>query len=450
MDRTINMTSGSPSKLILRLALPLILTNLGQQLYGVVDATIVGQGVGVKAFAALGSCDWLCWMVLWTIQGLTQGFSALTSKHFGAGDMDAFHRAEAMCIRLCLIGGLCATVACVLLAGPLLRLLKTPEDIYSYSVLYLTMIWGGTLIVLAYNMAAALLRSVGDGKTPLIAMLTAGVSNIVLDLVFVLVLHLGIFGAALATLLAQLFAFLYCLRIILRSKSLRLKKKHFARDPKTVKELLHLGIPLALSALIVDIGGILAQSVINTFGSVFIAGCTAANKLHGLLDCSAVALGYASSTYIGQNLGAGRIDRIQSGIRKATVISLILGGSITVLMLLTGRRVVSIFLSPGSENAAQALEVAYQYVIVMSFMLTGAYLMNLYRYSLQGLGNSKDPFLSGLFELGARVFVAFVFPLFLGSSGLFFMDGFAWWAAGIFQIICFYRTLRKISHAKFF
>ncbi len=447
MDRTLNMTSGNPAKLILRLAFPLILTNLGQQLYGIVDATIVGQGVGVKAFAALGSCDWLCWLVLWTVQGLTQGFSALTSKRFGAGDMDAFRRAEAMCIRLCLTGGLLATVICVLSAGPLLTLLGTPEDIHSDAVLYLTMIWGGTLIVLAYNMAAALLRSVGDGKTPLLAMCTAGLSNIALDLLFVMGFHMGIFGAALATLLAQLLAFLYCLRIILRSDALRLEKRHFSRDTDTIRELLRLGLPLALSGLIVDIGGILAQSVINTFGSVFVAGCTAANKLHGLLDCSAVALGYATSTYIGQNLGAGRIDRIRTGIRKATVIAFILGSTITVSMLIFGRSVVSIFLSSESENAAQALDIAYHYVIVMSIMLIGAYFMNLYRYSLQGLGNSRDPLLSGLFELGARVFVAFVFPLFLGSSGLFFMDGSAWWAAGIFQIICFYRTLNKLQKA---
>ena len=200
---------------------------------------------------------------------------------------------------------------------------------------------------------------------------------------------------------------------------------------------------MAFSSAIVDIGGILAQSVINTYGYVFVAGCTAANKLHGALDCSAVALGFASCTYIGQNYGAGRLDRVRAGIRRALVIALIIGGTISVSMLLFGKSAVGLFLSADAENAAEALSIAHQYVIVMSSMLTGAYLMNLYRYSLQGLGNSTAPMLSGFFELGARVFVAFVFPLFMGEKGLFFMDGAAWWVAGVFQIICFYRTLRQ-------
>jgi len=306
------------------------------------------------------------------------------------------------------------------------------------------MIWGGTLIVVGYNMAAASLRSAGDGRTPLIAMGTAGVSNIVLDLLFVMVFHMGIFGAAFATLLAQLFAFLYCLSVMRRVEIFHLQKIHLKRDPQIEAELWRLGLPLAASAIIVDIGGILAQSVINTYGYIFVAGCTAANKLHGTLDCSAVAIGFASSSYIGQNYGAGRIDRIHVGIRKATVISCVIGGCITILMFLFGKPVVGLFLSADGKNATQALNIAYQYVLVMSAMLIGAYLMNLYRYSLQGLGNSRAPLLSGFFELGARVFVAFVFPIFLGSRGLFFMDGTAWWAAGIYQIVCFYLTLRQL------
>ncbi len=453
------MTKGSPAKLILRLAVPLILANLGQQLYSIADAIIVGQGVGVDAFAALGACDWLNWMVLWFVQGLAQGFSALAAQKFGAGDRKQLRVVSGMCVKLCLIIGSAVTVIFVLLAGPLLRLLRTPDRIMADAVTYLTMIYSGTLIILGYNMAAALLRAIGDGKTPLIAMCVAGGSNILLDLLFVMKFHWRIRGAAAATLLAQLIALGYCLVTIARSPVFRDDrnivgqritvenglKRMFLWDSGIAKELCHLGFPMGSSCLLVVFGGILAQSVINKYGYVFVAGCTAANKLHGLLDCSAVALGFASSTYIAQNYGAGRIDRVRLGIKKATGIAVLLGAAIMITMFITGRQVVGLFLSADAENAAEVLHVAYEYVIVMSAMLPGAYLMNLYRYSIQGLGNSLVPLLSGFFELGARVFVAFVFPLFLGQRGLFFMDGSAWWAAGIFQIICFYRYLHKIQ-----
>lgn len=441
MNRTLVMTRGNPFRLLIRLAIPLILANLGQQLYGIVDAIIVGQGVGVEAFAALGASDWLVWLVLWSVQGLTQGFSVLIAQSFGSDDLDRTRRVIGSCARLCLMIGIAVTAVSMLAAKPLLRLLNTPERILPDAALYLRMIYGGSLIVLGYNMAAATLRAVGDGRTALVAMLIAGGANIGLDILFVMGLGWGIAGAAAATLLAQLIALGYCLLILFRSPALRLARADLAWDGPIAAELCRLGLPLAFSSAIVDIGGILAQSVINAYGYVFVAGCTAANKLHGALDCSAVALGFASSTFIGQNYGAGRLDRVRTGIRRALAIALALGGAITVAMLIFGRSVVGLFLSANAESTAEALDVAHRYVIVMSAMLTGAYLMNLYRYSLQGLGNSTAPMLSGFFELGARVFVALVFPLFLGQNGLFYMDGAAWWAAGLFQIICFYRTL---------
>lgn len=465
MNRSMDMTKGNPAKLILKLAIPLILANLGQQLYGIADAIIVGQGVGVDAFAALGACDWLNWMVLWFVQGLAQGFSALAAQKFGAGDRKQLRIVSEMCAKLCLIIGALLTVVFALLTGPLLRLLRTPDNILPDAVMYLTIIYSGILIILGYNMTAALLRAVGDGRTPLIAMCIAGGSNILLDLLFVMKFRWGIRGAAAATLLAQLIAFGYCLAAIARSSVFwcdRRKicdakaqasaeiglKRLFWWDSGIAKELCLLGFPMGSSGLLVVIGGILAQSVINTYGYVFVAGCTAANKLHGLLDCSAVALGFASSSFIAQNYGAGSMDRVRLGIKKATVIAVLLGAAIMLAMFITGRQVVSLFLSEDAENAAEALQVAYEYVIVMSAMLQGAYLMNLYRYSIQGLGNSFVPLLSGFFELGARVFVAFIFPLFLGQKGLFFMDGAAWWAAGIFQIVCFYRYLHRIQKAE--
>ena len=186
MSRETNMTVGRPTKLILGLAVPLILTNVGQQLYTVADASIVGRGVGVEALAALGATDWLYWLVLWTVQAMTQGFSVLVSQTFGSNDKKGLRKAITMSVLLCAAVGILLTVVFVSSAGWLLHLLDTPENIYDGAHIYLTMMYAGTLITMAYNMAAAILRALGDGKSPLIAMFTAGCLNIVLDLLFVI------------------------------------------------------------------------------------------------------------------------------------------------------------------------------------------------------------------------------------------------------------------------
>lgn len=448
MDHSTNMTYGDPAKLIFRLAVPFMLTSIGQQFYEIVDAIIVGRGIGVSAFAALGACDWLVWAILWAVQGITQGFSTMIARKFGAGDEDGMRHAVCMSTWLSLIFGSIVTAAFVVLARPLLEVLGTPSQIIGDAAVYLIMIYSGTLIITGYNMAAAVLRAVGDGRTPLISMAIAGAVNVVLDLIFVMLFRWGIIGAAGATLLAQLFAFFFCLAAFHRYTIFRFRRTDWKWDTAMARDLWSLGIPLALESTIVVLGGIFAQSVINSYGETFVAGCTAANKLHGILDCSAVAIGFASSTFIGQNYGAKRLDRVHEGIRKATLIAAAVGAGIAAVMLIFERPIVNLFLDRSVKDAAEALEVACGYITVMSLMLVGAYLMNLYRYSLQGLGNTKAPMLSGFFELGARLFVAFIFPIFLGSRGLYFMDGSAWWAAGIFQIICFYRTLKRVEHSQ--
>ena len=448
IERSTDMTRGNPLTLIIRLAVPLILTNLGQQMYQVADAAIVGRSVGVSAFASLGACDWLYWIVLWSLTALTQGFSAVAARKFGAGDMDLFRRAVCMCVLVCAVFGCVLTGVCVSAAGPLLHLLHTEETIFAGARAYLIMMYGGTLIVLAYNMAGALLRAVGDGRTPLYAMAVAGVSNIGMDLLFVTWFGWGIPGAAAATLLAQLLSFLYCFAVIRRSPLFHVSVSDFRPDAGSIRELCRMGIPQALSQCVTALGGVYAQSVINTFGYVVVAGCTAANKLHTFMDCSAVALGFACSTFVAQNYGAGRLDRVHAGMRRGIALALIIAGAITAFMLLFGRPAVGLFLEKDMADAPAALDVAYRYVRVLACCLWAAYLMNLYRYTLQGIGNTVAPMLSGGVEMGARVCAATFLPPVLGVTGLFFMDGSAWAAAGIFQGIAFYLSLHYIEKQK--
>ncbi len=445
MERSTDMTTGRPLPLILRLAVPLILTNLGQQLYQVADAVIVGRSVGVSAFASLGACDWLYWLILWSVTALTQGFSSVAAQKFGSGDRKSFRKTVCMCVLVCAAFGAVLTLACTSAAGLFLRLLHTEEAIFAGARTYLTIMYGGTMIVLAYNMAGALLRAVGDGRTPLYAMFVAGLSNIVLDLLFVARLGWGIPGAAAATLLAQLISFVYCFAVIRKNRLFYITKEDFRPDRGSILELCRMGIPQALSQCVTAFGGIYAQSVINTFGYVVVAGCTAANKLHTFMDCSAVALGFACSTFVAQNYGAGRLDRVRAGMRRGIALALGTAGIITAVMLLFGRPIVGLFLEKDVADAAAALDVAYRYVRVMACCLWTAYLMNLYRYTLQGIGNTVAPMLSGGVEMGARVCAATFLPPLLGQTGLFFMDGSAWAAAGLFQGIAFYISLHGIA-----
>lgn len=444
---TVNMTTGSPAKQMLKLAVPLMLTSIGQQAYGICDAIIVGRGVGVNAFAALGVSSWLVWLVLWSVQGLTQGFSSLIARNFGAGKENDIRRALGMCIKLCIIIGVIITIVFVLFTKPLLILINTPADIMEDAALYITIIYAGTLITVAYNMAAAILRAVGDGKTPLQAMGIAGITNVVLNYIFVINAGCGIGGAAVATLIAQVFAFLFCFEEIRNTEIFKLSDEDKRWHNDTAKELLNLGVPLALASTIGVVGGMLAQSVVNTYGSVFVAGCTAAIKFHGVVECSAIAIGFASASFIGQNYGAKKMERVHRGIKSALIIAILTAVAAMIIMLFLEKPIVGLFLDSRIENADEALHIAYEYVAVMNAMLIGAFLMNLYKYSIQGLGNTIIPMLAGFLEIGAKMFTLLVFPLFIGNMGVFLMDGMAWCVSAVFQMIFFYKLLRKTDRA---
>lgn len=279
MAKVTDMTKGKPAVLLLSFAFPLILGNLGQQLYMIVDAIIVGRGVGVKALAAVGATDWTYWLILWVIQALTQGFATRISHHFGEKNIAKLRKSITMSVFLCVGIGILLTVLALLLVIPMLHVLKTPTDIFDGASSYLFTMFAGTLIVMAYNMASAILRAFGDGKTPLIAMGIAASANIVLDLLFVLVFGLGIVGAAIATLIAQLISFLYCLTIIRKIDFIKTQRNDWQWDSRIVYELCAMGLPLALQHVLIAIGGMILQSTINSQGFVFVAGFTATNKI---------------------------------------------------------------------------------------------------------------------------------------------------------------------------
>ena len=442
MSRIKDMTSGNPTKLILSFSLPLILANLGQQLYMIADAAIVGRGLGVKALAAVGATDWSYWVILWTITTMTQGFATFVSRYFGQRDYRKMNKAVAMSCLLSAVIAIILTVAGLALVRPVLELLKTPEDILDQSVIYLSTMVGGSLAVAGYNMTASILRAFGDGRSPLIAMIIAAVLNIGLDLLAVFVLHWGVFGAAVASVTAQLVAFFYCFRRILKVECIALDKEAFRPDLQMLRELMAFGLPLALQYVVINISGMILQSTVNLQGSIFVAGYTANNKVYGLLECSAVSLGFAATTFFSQNYGAKKPERVRAGMRATIGIgigmALVIGGA----MALLGRQLLSLFIDSTEVGSVEALAIGHRYLMTMSSALIILYLIYAYRSALQSMGSSIPSMISGFTECGARVLVAKGLFVWLGQEVLFFAEPVAWLGSLLF-IMASYYVLRK-------
>ncbi|KJJ73166.1 MATE family efflux transporter [Clostridium sp. FS41] len=447
MSRMKNMTEGSPAKLILSFSLPLMAANLGQQLYMIVDTMIVGKGVGVEALASVGATDWSYWLALWVIQAMTQGFAISISQHFGEGNQSRIKKTVAMSIWLCLGIGVVLTVSGLVFARFLLRILQTPDPIFQGALSYLMILYAGILVVMAYNMAAAILRSLGDGKTPLIAIVIAAITNILLDLLFVLVFRWGVAGAAFATVLAQLLAFIYCLLVMRKIDLLKMERKDWKPESSIIKRQCGLGIPLALQHVLIAIGGMILQSSINRHGFVFIAGFTATNKIYGLLESSAISLGYAVTTYTAQNYGAGLYDRIRNGLKSSVLIAAAMSVCVSAAMIAGGRAVLGLFIDSTSSSAAEVLEISYHYLFIMSCLLSSLYLLYAFRNTLQGLGNTVAPFLSGVMEFFARVSVAVYFSRLWGTEAIFFAEPCAWAAATLVLVTVCVRQVGKLREA---
>lgn len=447
MSRMKNMTEGSPAKLILSFSLPLMAANLGQQLYMIVDTMIVGKGVGVEALASVGATDWSYWLALWVIQAMTQGFAISISQHFGEANQSRIKKTVAMSIWLCLGIGVVLTVSGLVFARFLLRILQTPDPIFQGALSYLMILYAGILVVMAYNMAAAILRSLGDGKTPLIAIVIAAITNILLDLLFVLVFRWGVAGAAFATVLAQLLAFIYCLLVMRKIDLLKMERKDWKPESSIIKRQCGLGIPLALQHVLIAIGGMILQSSINRHGFVFIAGFTATNKIYGLLESSAISLGYAVTTYTAQNYGAGRYDRIRNGLKSSVLIAAAMSVCVSAAMIAGGRAVLGLFIDSTSSSAAEVLEISYHYLFIMSCLLSSLYLLYAFRNTLQGLGNTVAPFLSGVMEFFARVSVAVYFSRLWGTEAIFFAEPCAWAAATLVLVTVCVRQVGKLREA---
>ena len=423
-----DMTKGSPAKLILLFAVPLMLGNIFQQLYTMVDTIVVGQVAGVQALAALGAVEWIMWMTLGVSTGVTQGFSILISQHYGAKKWNDLKKTVAHSYLLTAVTAILLLLISQLAARWLLVLLNTPDNIIGMSLIYLRIVFCGIPIVAAYNIFASVLRALGNSRTPLIAMIIAAFINVVLDLVFVAGFNWSVAGAALATVIAQAFSAFYCFLIVRKIEIVHTDRDDFAKVPGLNRKLFGLGAPILFQNVIISVGGLAVQFVINGYGFLFVAGFTATNKLYGVLE-----------------MAAGEITRIKKGVHASSFLAFLTSAFISIVMFLFGKTLLSMFISGDPEQTSQVLAIAWHYLSIMASCLCILYFLYVYRSALQGLGNTMIPMLSGVVEFFVRVGVALLLPKLIGQNGIFYAEIAAWTGAAVLLMISYYINIRKFA-----
>lgn len=438
-----DMTKGSPAKLILAFTIPILIGNLFQQFYSMVDTAIVGQFVGVGALAAVGATGGVIFLVQGFVNGLTHGFSVIVSQRYGANDELGIKKATATSIYLSAIATVVLTVICVLLAKPVLQLMNTPVDILEDATSYVTIFFGGLVSIIVYNLLASLLRAFGDSKTPLYFLILASITNIILDLVLIINFKMGVAGAAIATVVSQGLSGLLCyFYMIKKFDILTLKKEHFKYDPMLVKELMYVSLPMALQYAITAIGVMILQVAVNSFGSTTVAAFTAATKVEQLVVQPGIAIGMTMATYAAQNLGARRIDRVRQGVRQSTWITILTNALSSVIVIFLGSYIVQLFIP--AENV-EALPISMEYLKITAIFYPVLGLLFLYRFALQGLGNTVVPMFAGVMELIMRTIVAFTLLGLLGYQGVCLASPLAWIGATVWLIWSYFRIIPKLQ-----
>lgn len=428
----LDMTKGRPLPVLLQFTLPLLLGNIFQQFYNMADTVIVGRFVGAGALAAVGSTGTIMFLLTGFAQGITSGFSILTSQRFGAGDARGVRKSVANGIMLSIISTVILTGICLAVMRPLLGLMNTPEDIFADAYTYIMIISGGMAAMVFYNLFSAYLRAVGNSKAPLFFLVFSSCLNILLDLMFIIWFKLGVAGAALATIVSQAVSALLCGGYIwLKVKALTPEAGQWKLNREDSKRQLSMGLPMAFQFAITASGGMVMQSAINLFGSNAVAAYTAAGKLEALVEQGMVAMGQATATYCGQNFGKGDLGRIKAGM-KAALGAIMSYGAVAAIVVSVGLEpAIRIFFAEGVDMAAM-MPWARTYMNICAAFFLPLSTIFVFRNMMQGCGYGFLPMMGGFAELVARLVMA-VIAMQVGSYALaVFCHPAAWTAAAVF------------------
>lgn len=449
-NTTKDMTTGSSMKLILGFAVPLLMGMLFQQVYSLVDTIIVGRFLGVNALAAVGATGSINFLIIGFCLGLCNGFALPVAQRFGAKDYDGLRKYVGNSAVLSVIIGGTITVFTVVFCRNILQIMDTPADIIDLSYNYIVVIFAGIPATLLYNILSSHLRSLGDSVTPVAFLILSACLNIGLDLLFIVTFHWGVFGASFATVLSQLVSGVLCLVfIIIRFDILHLKRDDWRLDPAYVRNLLVMGLPMGFQYSITAIGSVILQAAVNSLGSIAVASMTAASKISMFVVCPFDALGSTMATYGGQNVGAGKLERLAKGLRSAVILGAIYSAVIFVVVYFFGENMIQIFLSPTEENAATVLVWAKEFLVINAAFYFPLALVNIVRFLIQGMGFSGFAVFAGVFEMVARTIVGlFLVPVF-GFVAACFASPLAWIFADAFLIPAFFfcrKRLRQYQH----
>ena len=441
---TKDMTKGTPMKLILGFSIPLFFGFLFQQFYSLVDTLIVGRFLGKENLAAVGATGSINFLIIGFCMGICSGFSIPVSHKFGAGDLKGMRRVTANCVWLAIAFAILLTALTTSLCRSILVLMKTPGDILEASYSYIWVIFLGIPVTFLYNMTSGVIRALGDSRTPVIFLLMSSFLNIGLDLFFIVSLQWGVQGAAWATVISQGVSGVCCLLFMIKKfEILRIQRDEWAPDKHLMGTLCSMGVPMGLQYSITAIGSVILQSATNTLGSDAVAAVTAAGRISGFLACPFDALGSTMATYGGQNVGAGRLDRISMGLKSCVMLGA--GYSIIALIIsiFLGRPLATLFLDV--SEMAIIDNVKFFLVMNTSFYFCLA-LVNIVRFLIQGMGFPNFAILAGVFEMLARAIAGFVLVPLMGFTGVTLGSPIAWVLADCFLIPAYFhvrKTLKK-------
>ena len=436
------MTAGNPVKLILIFALPILAGNMLQQLYSLIDSLIIGRLLGVTALTAVSASGWLDWAVLSVPMGLAQGYSIYAAQCYGGKRIADLKRSVAQSYLISAAATIFLEITSQLLLHPVLIWMNSPDETIGMTENYLRIIYAGLPIVMCVNMFSGFLHALGNSRVPLIALVCSTTVNIVLDWWFVGSLRMGTNGGACATVIAQAVSAVICFRAVVRIPELKPESTDYRPDRKVIWKLVRLGFPIAFQNLIISLGGLVLQGVVNTFGFIFMAGYNAAARFQGLIEIAGTALGNAAGTFTGQNFGAGKMDRVRNGLRRSAQIGFILAVSVGLIMVFFGKPLLSLFIREEAGVSDQVMGFGYDFLRIMAAGLPMLYLLFIYRTTLQGLGDTVVPMVSGFMELALRIGSALLLPAIIGYWGVYLAEIAAWIGAGVFLIIGCYRRIK--------
>ncbi len=443
IKRVRDLTNGSPMRLILGFMLPLLLGMLFQQLYNMVDTIIVGRYLGVNALAGVGSTGSINFLVIGFVLGLCTGFAIPVAQMFGCGDYEALKKYVGNTIWVAVFFAVVLTTATCVFCSKILDIMNTPDNVFHKAYDYIFVIFLGIPATFLYNILSGFIRSLGDSKTPLIFLVISSLLNVTLDIFMIVVLQWDVAGAAWATVVSQLVSGILCLVFIIKKFDiLHLGKNELKPDFYYIGRLCGVGLPMGLQYSITAIGTILIQSAVNSLGAVAMASVTAGSKVSQLLCCPFDAMGSTMATYGGQNIGAGKLDRVKKGLFSCSLLGIAWGLIAFGIVALLGRPLVMMFIDKNDAAAVENIEAII--TLGRQFLLTNAAFyvplafVNIVRFLIQGMGFSQFALFAGVFELIARGTVALVTVPGIGFTGVCFANPAAWVLADMFLFPAFF------------